>query len=56
MVERREVEVRDAIKRAKKIQDELEVEVPWQIFAGLKVPTGKNESEKPKEQEKEEED
>ncbi|MBA7609796.1 hypothetical protein ES703_16990 [subsurface metagenome] len=54
VVERREQEVREAIEKAKKIQDDTGVEVPWQIFAGLKVPTGeKAESAKSEEQEKE---
>ncbi len=56
VVERREQEVREAIKKAQKIQEDTGVEVPWQIFAGLKVPTGKDEQEKPQEQEKEKEE
>lgn len=36
VINRRENEVRDAIKRAKKIEDELGEKVPWQIFAGMK--------------------
>lgn len=53
IVERREIEVRDAIDKAKKIQEDTGVEVPWQIFAGLKIPTGKEEKAEPEEQEKE---
>jgi len=38
IVDARESEVRDAIQRAKKIQKETGVAVPWQIFAGLRPP------------------
>ncbi|MEE9602470.1 MAG: hypothetical protein V3V75_04135, partial [Thermoguttaceae bacterium] len=38
VVVQREKEVRDAIDRAAKIKKETDVEVPWQIFAGLSAP------------------
>ncbi len=38
IVARRDREIRDAIERAAKISEETGQEVPWQIFAGLKVP------------------
>jgi lambda family phage portal protein len=56
VVERREIEVRDAIKRAKKIEEETGVEVPWQIFAGLKAAPDKAELAQTEEQEKESEE
>ena len=34
----REQEIRDAIKRAKGIEEDTQVKVPWQLFAGFKVP------------------
>jgi capsid protein len=44
VIDGREAEVRDAIDRAKKIKADTGVEVPWQIFAGLKAPTGAAEN------------
>jgi len=38
VIDQREVEVRDAIERSKKIEADTEVKVPWQIFAGLEPP------------------
>jgi lambda family phage portal protein len=38
IVQLREREIRDAIRRAKAISTQEGVEVPWQIFAGLKIP------------------
>jgi len=40
IVTAREEEVRDAIERAKQIEAETGVAVPWQIFAGLKPESG----------------
>jgi len=44
VIDGREAEVRDAIDRAKKIKEQTGVEVPWQIFAGMKAPTGAAEN------------
>lgn len=41
VVEQREAEVRDAIERVQKIKTDTEVDVPWQIFAGLEPPGDK---------------
>ncbi len=41
VIEQREKEVVDAIERAKRIKKKYEVEVPWEIFAGLKPPASK---------------
>lgn len=38
VVEQREKEVRDAIERVQKIKADTEIDVPWQIFAGLEPP------------------
>ncbi len=38
VVDAREREVRDAIDRAKKIKDDTGIDVPWQIFCGMKPP------------------
>jgi len=40
VIEKREIEVRDAIERAQKIEADTGEKVPWQIFAGLDVPKG----------------
>jgi capsid protein len=58
IVVRREREIRDAIDRAKKISEDTGVEVPWQIFAGLKVPkaeSGKSVEDTEEKKEKEDE-
>jgi lambda family phage portal protein len=49
IVERREREVRDAIRRAKKIKADEGIEVPWEIFAGLKPSKDKATLAKPAE-------
>lgn len=38
----REQEIRDAISRCQKIEDQTGEKVPWQIFAGLEVPKAKD--------------
>jgi len=38
VVEARQAEVLDAIKRAQKLEKQTGVEVPWEIFAGLRPP------------------
>ena len=38
VIDQREVEVRDAIERSKKIESDTKVAVPWQIFAGMEPP------------------
>lgn len=55
VIEKREAEVRDAIERAKKIEADTEVAVPWQIFAGLEAP-GKSSTTKDTKEEEDKED
>jgi capsid protein len=55
IVDQREKEVRDAIERVKKIKAETEVDVPWQIFAGMEPPKAaapKDKAEPDEDQEK----
>lgn len=47
VIEQREKEVRDAIDRANRIKEETGVEVPWEIFAGLKPSSAKGTLAKP---------
>lgn len=49
VIERREREVRDAIRRAKKIKEDEGIDVPWEIFAGLKASKDKATLAKPAE-------
>jgi capsid protein len=36
----REAEIRDAIARAQRIEADTKIKVPWEYFAGLKIPQG----------------
>ena len=55
VVNSREEEIRDAIERAKRIEAETQVKVPWQLFAGLDVQKSAPPSAPP-EPEKDDED
>ena len=54
VIEQREKEVRDAIKRARKIEDDTGEKVSWKIFAGLKETPDKAVLAEPVEKEAEE--
>jgi capsid protein len=58
VIEKRDAEVRDAIARAESIKADTGVEVPWQIFAGLKAPSkaAASKTEDPEDPEEPEED
>lgn len=51
VLDRREIEVTEAIQRAQKIESETGQKVPWQIFAGLKAEPDKAALANPAEQE-----
>jgi lambda family phage portal protein len=59
VIAKRDLEVRDAIERAKKIEADTGEKVPWQIFAGLEPPgkssTTKDTKEEPAEPDKDKE-
>ena len=56
IISSREQEIRDAIDRSKKIEQETGVKVSWKIFAGLEDKSGGSAPAKPDQEEKEEED
>jgi len=54
VIDQREKEVRDAIERAGKIEEDTGVKVSWKIFAGLKETPDKAQLAKPEEKEDDE--
>jgi len=55
VIDQREREVRDAIARAQKIEEETKMKVSWKIFAGLKETPDKAQLAKPEDDEDEDE-
>jgi capsid protein len=56
IVNRRELEVRDAIKRSQEIEKETQVKVPWEMFCGMKGKTSGKELAEDADVETEDED